>query len=63
MHTQGTSTPVQDQSTLLWTLEEISHLVSRSGNATPAPGDLFGVSGPVKTGATQVALQIDQVHP
>jgi cytochrome c-type biogenesis protein CcmH len=37
--------------------------VSRSGNATPAPGDLFGVSGPVKTGATQVALQIDQVHP
>jgi len=37
--------------------------VSRSGNATPAPGDLFGMSGPVKTGATQVALKIDQVHP
>ena len=37
--------------------------ISRNGDATPASGDLFGTSAPVKTGATQVALQIDQVRP
>jgi cytochrome c-type biogenesis protein CcmH len=37
--------------------------VSRSGTATPAAGDLFVVSPVVKTGGTQVALQIDQVRP
>ncbi len=30
----GTATPLQEQSSLLWTLEEISHLVSRSGHAS-----------------------------
>jgi cytochrome c-type biogenesis protein CcmH len=37
--------------------------ISRSGDATPAAGDLLGVGPTVKTGASQVALQIDQVRP
>jgi len=37
--------------------------ISRSGSATPASGDLFGTGPTVKPGATQVALQIDQVRP
>ena len=38
--------------------------VSRTGNATPSAGDLFGVSATVKTsGTAPVALQIDQVWP
>jgi cytochrome c-type biogenesis protein CcmH len=37
--------------------------ISRSGDAMPVAGDLVGVSPTVKTGASQVALQIDQVRP
>jgi cytochrome c-type biogenesis protein CcmH len=37
--------------------------ISRSGDATPGAGDLFGISPTVKTGASRVALQIDQVRP
>ena len=37
--------------------------VSRSGSATPSPGDLIGVGPVVKPGANQVAVQIDQVRP
>lgn len=37
--------------------------VSRSGKADPAAGDLFGMSPTVPNGASQVALQIDQVRP
>ncbi|MEO6031389.1 MAG: c-type cytochrome biogenesis protein CcmI, partial [Burkholderiaceae bacterium] len=42
---------------------QIEARISRSGDATPASGDLFGVSATVKTGASQVALQIDRVRP
>ncbi len=42
---------------------QIEARISRSGDATPAAGDLFGVSPTVKTGASQVALQIDRVRP
>lgn len=37
--------------------------ISRSGDATPTAGDLFGVSPTVKIGASQVALRIDRVRP
>jgi cytochrome c-type biogenesis protein CcmH len=37
--------------------------LSKSGEATPQPGDLQGESGPVKPGATGVAVQIDHELP
>ena len=37
--------------------------VSRTGNALPQPGDLFGRSGTIKPGATGVSINIDQVVP
>lgn len=37
--------------------------VSRSGNATPQPGDLTGASATVKPGADKVEVVIDQVRP
>jgi cytochrome c-type biogenesis protein CcmH len=37
--------------------------LSKSGEATPQPGDLQGQSGPVKPGATGVAVQIDHELP
>jgi len=37
--------------------------ISRSGDATPAPGDLIAVGEVVKTGSSRVALQIDRVRP
>ncbi len=37
--------------------------VSRSGNATPQPGDLVGASAVVKPGARDVAIVIDKVLP
>lgn len=37
--------------------------ISRSGDATPAAGDLIGMSEPVRLGAADVALQIDRVRP
>lgn len=37
--------------------------VSRSGDATPAQGDLIGASAPTDLGAADVSLQIDQVRP
>jgi cytochrome c-type biogenesis protein CcmH len=37
--------------------------ISRSGSATPGAGDLVGVGPLVKPGASQVAVQIDQVRP
>ena len=37
--------------------------VSRSGEATPRPGDLFGESGPVQRGSEPLELKIDQVRP
>jgi len=35
--------------------------ISRDGNATPQPGDLMGTLGPVKVGARNLRLVIDQV--
>ena len=35
--------------------------ISKSGNATPAPGDLLGKSGAIKPGANGVAIVIDDV--
>lgn len=35
--------------------------ISRNGNATPQPGDLMGTLGPVKVGARNLRLVIDQV--
>lgn len=35
--------------------------VSKSGNAAPQPGDLEGLSAPVKPGAKDIALTIDRV--
>jgi cytochrome c-type biogenesis protein CcmH len=35
--------------------------ISRTGNAAPQPGDLQGTSRPVKVGATNVAITIDEV--
>ena len=37
--------------------------ISKSGNALPQPGDLFGRSTPLKPGATGVRITIDQVVP
>ena len=40
--------------------------ISASGNATPAPGDVFGVSAPVAPGApgaTDLVVRLDQVVP
>lgn len=40
--------------------------ISASGNATPAAGDVFGVSKPVApgaTGATELVVRVDQVVP
>ncbi|MCL6556585.1 MAG: c-type cytochrome biogenesis protein CcmI [Burkholderiales bacterium] len=37
--------------------------ISKSGNATPRPGDLEGVSAPVKPGAREVTVVIDRVVP
>jgi cytochrome c-type biogenesis protein CcmH len=37
--------------------------VSRSGNATPQSGDLEGFSGPVRVGASGVAVVIDAARP
>jgi cytochrome c-type biogenesis protein CcmH len=37
--------------------------ISKSGNATPQPGDLEGVSAPVKPGAREVTVVIDRVVP
>jgi cytochrome c-type biogenesis protein CcmH len=37
--------------------------ISKSGNALPQPGDLSGKSPPVKPGATDVKVTIDQVVP
>jgi cytochrome c-type biogenesis protein CcmH len=37
--------------------------ISRSGSATPSPGDLIGAGPVVKPGAKGVAVQIDSVRP
>jgi cytochrome c-type biogenesis protein CcmH len=37
--------------------------ISKSGNALPQPGDLFGRSAPLKPGVTGVRIVIDQVVP
>ena len=37
--------------------------ISRSGNATPQPGDLVGSSVVVKPGARDLAIVIDKVLP
>lgn len=37
--------------------------ISKSGNALPRSGDLFGRSGPLKPGATDVRITIDQIVP
>jgi cytochrome c-type biogenesis protein CcmH len=37
--------------------------ISRSGSATPSPGDLIGVGPVVKPGARDLKLQIDQTRP
>jgi len=41
----------------------VSARISRSGNATPQPGDLTGQSAPVAPGAQGLRLVIDQVQP
>ena len=41
----------------------VSARVSRSGNATPQPGDLVGQSAPVAPGAEGLRIVIDQVQP
>lgn len=37
--------------------------ISRSGNATPGPGDLIGTGPVVKPGASKVEVVVDQVRP
>jgi len=37
--------------------------ISRSGNATPQPGDLVGASGIVKPGARDVKIVVDRALP
>jgi cytochrome c-type biogenesis protein CcmH len=37
--------------------------LSRSGNALPQPGDLFGRSGPIKPGVAALNITIDRVAP
>ena len=39
----------------------VSARISRSGNATPQPGDLSGESAPVRPGAAGIAVTIDSV--
>ncbi|MES2974302.1 MAG: c-type cytochrome biogenesis protein CcmI [Pseudomonadota bacterium] len=41
----------------------VSVRVSKSGDATPKSGDLVGQSGPLATGAANVAVTIDAVQP
>ncbi len=41
----------------------ISARVSKSGSPMPGPGDLEGVSKPVKVGAKDVVIKIDRVLP
>lgn len=41
----------------------VSARISRSGNATPQPGDLTGQSAPVAPGVQGLRLVIDQVQP
>jgi cytochrome c-type biogenesis protein CcmH len=35
--------------------------ISRSGNATPQPGDFIGESAPVTPGTRDLSIRIDQV--
>jgi cytochrome c-type biogenesis protein CcmH len=42
---------------------QIEARISRSGNATPQPGDLVGTSAIVKPGAQGVAIVVDKVLP
>jgi len=37
--------------------------ISKSGNATPQPGDLVGASAVVKPGARDVVVVVDKVLP
>jgi cytochrome c-type biogenesis protein CcmH len=37
--------------------------LSRTGNALPQPGDLFGRSAPVKPGTTGLRITVDQTVP
>jgi len=37
--------------------------VSKSGNAMPEPGDLQGISNPIKPGSTGLKISIDTVVP
>ena len=37
--------------------------ISRSGSATPGPGDLIGTGPVVKPGATGLIVKIDQARP
>lgn len=41
----------------------VSARISRSGNATPQPGDLIGQSAPVAPGAQGLRIVIDAVQP
>ena len=41
----------------------IESRISRSGSATPSPGDLIGMGPVVKPGARDLKLQIDQARP
>jgi cytochrome c-type biogenesis protein CcmH len=41
----------------------VSARISKSGNATPQPGDLIGQSAPVAPGALGLRFEIDQVQP
>jgi cytochrome c-type biogenesis protein CcmH len=45
------------------TAVRIEARISRSGNATPQPGDLVGTSGIVKPGARDVKIVVDKVLP
>ncbi len=42
---------------------QIEAKISKSGSATPAAGDMFGVSGPVTPGARGVTVRISEVRP
>jgi len=41
----------------------VSARISRSGNATPQPGDLIGQSAPVAPGVQALRITIDAVQP
>jgi cytochrome c-type biogenesis protein CcmH len=45
------------------TAVRIEARISKSGNATPQPGDLVGASGVVKPGARDVNVVVDKVLP